>query len=387
MSKTREDIVNNPNELSFLDHAAEMQLAIINASGTPPVVFDTMKRMAFTGRTAHGFFKPELNKLYEQFVKPLLIDVLQGNIPKVVAVARQYPEFFFIKVTAEAPATSLEGDHPIIRGWSPYQAMFGTDNPKMLQAVKPYLDAYLENLKLLPVGYEHLQSGFELAAAQEQEKFPDGFDKPPCTPEFTQLATNLAEAITKDEQLRINRRNPKAETIDAMNNLRKYFKPGVVEMGYHFNLNNLIKLHEISDRYWDENKWNWEQTKFFDVDAIGSTQRLMTAWQLYVSCKGIKNYLDQPVQSLEQVQLLEPSFEIMNYVTNKKVTIVPFSGEDLSCRLGSGFLIDSYSGGGRVGGWCVGLRNAAAWETMSSEHSRAFRTLCTCRRDNQLRRA
>lgn len=347
MSKTREktieEIVNNPNELSFLDQAPEMQCAIVAAADVnndwdSPVATDVMRRLSETGTTLHGFFRPELD---QRDAKQLLIYVLQSNearAAQVLKIAKVNPRLFFIKATAEDYAMDLEGNRRTIKDWSPYQAMFGTGDKDMLAAVKPDLDKYLDTLK----------DGRGMAAVQEQEKFPNGIDYPPSTEEFNRLVNDLAVAITNDAQLRTNWKNPNPATLSLLVQLRNYLKPGIVETGHHFNLNDFIKTHEIYDQNWDP--WSGEQLAFFRVNVIGFQERLMTAPQLQAACMGLNNYLnkDQP---------LKRSIEVKNYVTDKKITVVPFSSEDPSCRLGEGFVIDSYFGWGRAG--CAWTRGTA----------------------------
>ena len=133
MSKTREEIVNNPNEVSpLLDHAPEMQCAIVAAADVnndwnSPQATDVMRRLSKTSTTfRYGFFGQEVDK---RDAKQLLSYVLQSNeakAAKVLEKAKTNPRLFFIKATAQDYAMDLEGNQRTIKDWSPYQALFGT---------------------------------------------------------------------------------------------------------------------------------------------------------------------------------------------------------------------------------------------------------------------
>jgi hypothetical protein len=260
----------------------------------------------------------------------------EDAVEATVKIAETNPKLFFIKATGLDHVMDLEGNRRTIADWSPYQALFGTHNKALSAAVKPFLDIYLRTQK----------DGFAMAAAQELEKFPNGFDFPPCTEEFNQWMNKLEVAVTNDQQLRQNWKNPSPATFELLAEYKSYRKPGVVLTGHHYNMNDLIKTQEIHDKNWNDNRWNWEQLAFFAVFVIGPEERLWTAPYLDVACTGLDNHVNKG-------EPLKGTFVVMNYATNKKVSVVPFKSEDPACRLGKGFVIDSYWGGGfgRGGAW------------------------------------
>lgn len=309
----------------------------MNNDWDSPVATDVMRRLSETGTTLHGFFRPELD---QRDAKQLLIYVLQSNAARaaeVLKIAKANPRLFFIKVTAQDYAMDLEGNQRTIKDWSPYQALFGTGDKDMLAAVKPDLDAYLDTLK----------DGRKMAAEQEREKFPDGFDYPPSTEEFNRLVNELAVAITNDLQLRTNWKNPNPETLTLLVQLRQYLKPGIVETGHHFNLNDFIKTHEIYGQNWEP--WTGEQLRFFAVNVIGFQERLMTAphacrhraWVLIITL-------------IRTFPFLRISLASISVTASFHFGLVFSSGGILSaaCAIVSGF----------------------CWKTMSSKHSGAFKT-------------
>lgn len=369
MSKTRKDFVNKQDAMSFLDLAIDNIEVNIPAAAnvkhdpTSSEATDLMRVLSKTCTTMHKLFRPELDK---RDANPLLIAVLQGNEEIALKIAKANPGLFFIKATAEDYAMDLEGNKRTIKDWSPYQAMFGTGDKDMLAVVKPHLDAYLQNLKQLPKDYQNLQNGFEMAAAQEAEKFPNGFDYPPCTDEFNQLLESLADAIANDLQLRQVCTNPNPETRALLAKFREHLKPGIVQAGHHFNMNDIIKTHAIYVENWAP--WSGQQLAFFNVNVFGFQERMMTAPRLQAVCMGLDSHINRK-------QPLKRNFEVFNWVTGKKITVAPFTSEDPSCRLGEGFLVDSCYGRGSLslcGG--DGPATLSALKNYVSKLSEAFKT-------------
>lgn len=286
----------------------------------------TMAKLSQTSHALHTLFKPELDK---RGAKQLLTYVLQPNeqnAAEIEKIAKTNPRLFFIKATAQDYAMDLAGSRRTLVDWSPYQALFGTSNKVLLLLVKPMLDAYLATLP----------DGFDMAASQEQEKFPDGFDFPPCSDEFNQLVDELELAITNDLQLKQDWRNASPATIALLAKFSRYYQPDIVRIGHHFNMNEMIKTYEIYDKNW--NPWIGNQLTFLSVKMIGLQQRLLTGPYLDAACTGLKH--------MDNGQRLQGNFEINNYVTDNKISVVPFTNEDPTCRLGESFVINSYFGSG-----------------------------------------
>ena len=151
-------------------------------------------------------------------------------------------------------------------------------------------------------------------------------------------------------------------------------------MGHHFNMNDVIKTHEIDYRNWSNNTWNGNQLAFFDVFVIGFQERLMTAPYLDAACTGLNNHINNG-------QPLKGNFEVINYATNenKKVVVVPFLAEDPSCRLGEAFVVDSYYG--VLVRFRAGVQVAVSLENYVKQTQQSFRDLCTHQRNKRLHHA
>lgn len=382
MSTKRKDLVNEESQWSLFDLAKETVQQDIPANANVKSDYhsfeatNVMRRLSQTCRMQHHFFRPELDK---RDAKQLLQYVLYGDEEKVIKVAQSNPRLFFIKTTAEDYAMDLEGNKRLIQEWSPYQAMFGTSDIVMLACVKPALDNYLKNLQTFPKGYENLRDGFEMAAEQEKEKFPNGFDFPSCTDQFNQLVNDLEVGISNDHQLRQDWKNPGAATLALVQKFKEHLKPSIVQAGHHFNMNDAIKMHSIFTKNANHRLWTEHQLAFFALNIIAPQQRMMTAPYLQAACTGIEDF--------SIIKPLQRNFELMNYITNTKTRLVPFTCEDPSCRLGSGFVVDrNYCSSEKAG--CVGgleAKRAGLWAGVLNhdvkQTQRDFQNLCACQRN------
>ncbi len=295
---TREDIDNNRSRL--LELPVELLKVRNNKQDTTIIgvmlaeeAKDAIRNLSESCKKFHVLFNP---KPEERLAKRLLEYVLQASenkVAKVVEMAKWKPELFFVKSTAQDYAMDLKGNRRTIKDYSPIQAIVATSNKEMFAAVKSHLDTYLSTL---PKGHQFLQDHIK-------EKFPNGIDYPPCTDEFNRLIEALAAAIDNDQQLKNNLKNPSATTLQALEAFREYLKPGIVELGYHFNLNNFIKTEELYARYWIP--WNRYQLSFFLVKAMAFQQRLCTAWQMQASRMavrgGLQNYVKRVQQSFQDL--------------------------------------------------------------------------------------
>ncbi|EKD71398.1 MAG: hypothetical protein ACD_46C00194G0012 [uncultured bacterium] len=341
MTKSRNDIVNNPDELSLLDFPSDLlripegktEGVSITSACSEEDATTVMRTLSETCTTFHAFFKPELEK------RKLLNHVLKGtekDKEKVMAAAKTHPELFFIKTTTQDGAMDLDGNRRTIKDWSPYQALFGTSDVDMLLAVKKDLDAYLDKLK----------DGHQFAEDHVKEKFPNGFDFPESKYDFS----GLKAAITNDQQL-IQTGNPNQTTLAALEQFRKDFKPGTVTVGHHFNMKDLIKAHQVYDENWQP--WEPKQLKFFSLGVIGFLERLMTRFYLMLTCQGIRNHT-QPCKRMVEVDdyVHDNSVAVDENGRRKKLTVLPLDG-DPALRLGAGFVIDSYCEAAGVMGFVV----------------------------------
>ena len=338
MTKNRKDIVNLPHEVSLLDlpldilrfpndEAKSISITSVGSENDTKIV---LQKLSNTCETLHTFFKPTLESLKTRHAAKKLLDCLlngtKKDTAKVIAEAKMHPQLFFIKVTTYSPAMDLEGNRRLMKEWSPFQALF-LDHP-MLELVRPELDAYLHKLK----------DGYKIAKEQIEEKFPDGFDFPESTYDFSILSA----AIAQDERLLLTDK-PNLTTLAALKQFRKDFKPGVVTMGHPFNMNDLIKAYKTYDTNILQ-RWEPAHLRFFGKCVIGFLERFMTGFYLMSVCQGIKY--------LQNGQPFERTVEVKDYIHEDEVVVV--NGErknllvrpidlDPSCRLGAedGFAIDS----------------------------------------------
>lgn len=270
----------------------------------------------------YHFFKPELDVRRNCLTLFALSCVLQGDEECAIKLAKSHPKIFFIKSTMHDYAVDLEGNRRILEGWSAYQAMFGVGDLDMLKKVKPYLDVYLATLS----------NGQKLAYDQEQEKFPNGFEYPESTYDFDQLV----QATTTDLQLR-NTGKPSDATLLLLGAFRAHFKPGLIKIGYHFNLNDFVKALTAYDK--NCLRWNEHQLWFFGVYIIGFLERLLPAPYMQRACSGTSKPLNRTYNVINRLYNLNnlPTWKLDE---DKQITVFPLD-TDLACRLGDGFFIDS----------------------------------------------
>ena len=270
-----------------------------------------MAKLSITCKPFHAFFQPEVDK------RKLLIAVLLGYEKEAVFIAKRNPELFFIKATANDYAMDLEGNCRTIEDWSPYQAMFGTMDGKMLQETMPFLDIYLNTIT----------NGQALARKQREEKFPNGLNYPPSEYDFMPLI----QIIDNDHSL-IESGKPSSDTLKALDKFRLDFKPDNVKIGHHFNMNHFIKIHHIYDNIWQKWSRNQYQHLFFEKFVFGFFNRLLTAPYLQRACQGI---------CTNEYPQLQRGFEIMNNSTGQINSVVPFD-KDPHSRLGENCFIIPY---------------------------------------------
>ena len=179
------------------------------------------------------------------------------SVKVVKEAAKTMPKLFFKKASAMDFTMDLEGNRRLVKDWSAYQALFGTGNINLLNAIESELNDYLSTLV----------NGREFAFHQIIEKFPHGFEFSQSTYDFSALI----EAISKDDDLRkgysglsTDCHKPAQHTLNLIMDFRKAFKPEVVEIGHHFNVNELINAYKIHTQFlgtW--NGWNLKQHDFF----------------------------------------------------------------------------------------------------------------------------
>lgn len=314
-------------------------------------------RLTCVNRAFNVFFKPELHRC---LAEELLTHVLKGDAAKAKAMYMANPALLFIEVKGTEWASGFvkETDIPVHRTvqMSPLRAMAAAGDQWMLKEALQVLESYIDQ--------DTKRSGTSLAAEQIQQQFPNGFNYPPSTYDFSPLVT----AISNDQQL-IATGNPSEATKILIEKFRTDFMPGVVKSGYLFNLNDLIKALELYDQNYDP--WDGNQLRFFWCQVVGFLERLVPAVFAQAVSQGITNVLEgKPFQR---------TLSFHNYVTNKPVSFFPLDA-DLTCRLGLGFGVDSYCSGPPVGllaprPWVA--RAACVFvQTYVEQHQRAWKDLC-----------
>jgi hypothetical protein len=193
--------------------------------------------------------------------------VLQGNAVKAKKMYQANPGLLFIEAAAEDYAAGIDENlnavHRTIVA-SPFRAAAGAGDVSMLYDMAGCLDQFVD----IKSGIK----GHQIANEQLDQQFPNGFDYPPSTYDFSELEA----AITL---IRF------ASTTGAYAKFGKVFMPVDVSVGYHFNLNHLIKACEVYEKNTNCGEllfpraplWNSNQASIFWCFVIGYLERLVTA--------------------------------------------------------------------------------------------------------------
>lgn len=287
-------MANNRNDpINLLNLPGDILGTAIPAQVSERNATTIMGQLSNTCSALYNFFQPELNK---QAVKQLLTYVLQGNAAKAKMMYTVNPGLLFMKSIAEEYAAGVDEDgkavHRMVAG-SPYQAALGAGDIWMLEEMAPYFDQVID--------IETGKNGSDLAKEQLAQQFPNGFDYPPSTYDFS----NIVTAITNDEAL-IQTGKPSIATETILAQFRKDFMPGLVISGYHFNLNELITACGMCCQ--NQLSWNGKQENLFWRQIVGFLERLVSAVDAQVISESI-------IKIAEEKQPLNRSFVIYNFNT------------------------------------------------------------------------
>lgn len=345
MAFGRNEYVNEPNKLSLLNLPLEV-IEHIAKQASPYESRQIKAALSETCRYQHAFFQPQLD------AEKLLRYVLQGKAAEAKAMYEANPELLFMETSSKDYAAGIDKDgkavHRVIEG-SPFRAALGAGDYRMLEDMLTYVGRVVDR--------KGNQIGHQLAAEQTVQQFPNGVDYPASTYDFGPLVA----AITTDPEL-IAERTARLATKEVLQQFRNDFMPGVVSVGHHFNLNELIKACEVYNQNF--NPWNSKQLSFFFSQVIGYLERLLPTVDAQVLCQGIANMT-------EGNKPMERKLDLTNYVTNNTISYYPLDA-DLACRLGVHLGVDTYywPGGACAWGRCGCVWRRILGELMSSKSSR-----------------
>ena len=224
--------------------------------------------------------------------------------------------------------------HRRVKGLSPFRAALGAGDEGIYKDMATYFDKVVD-IEGNPIGHTR-------AAQQFNEQFPDGFDYPPCTYDFSVLAT----AITADQVLHQDHnptvvKNPSESTKALLAQFRNDFLPKeAVTSGHHFNLNHLLKAFEVYNAHWHQ--WNGNQCSLFWCQVIGYLERLVPAVDAQAFCQGLYYFL-------EQKQPAARGFKVESWDTSPEAPYFPLPSGSSGLGFDSGIYIAWAGAGGRAG--------------------------------------
>lgn len=290
--------------------------------------------------SSNEFFQQSETEKYQ--AAQLLTFVLQGNADQAKKIFTENPKLLFIEATAKDYAAGIDDKNkkivPRVIKTTPLRAMAGAGDVWMLEDAVDILAQYTDK--------NTGESGIALAKTQLALQFPNGFDYPPCTYNFSPLM----DAIKKENNIRS--RKPSEQIIALLEKFRTDFLPTKItsqDTGHHFNLNLLIaalSMHAAYDSSSDSSDidiiavYELEQASLIWCQLYGYFQRLVAANDAQASCQGFVKINDG--EPLQRTFNLEKSTNINYYPLEDRPYIVG------KYRLGLAFAINSLPSYGGV---------------------------------------
>lgn len=347
MAKSRDEIVSDPTQPSLLDLPNELLLPIhdskdseisITSGASKSDAINIMGQLSTTCRTLHTLFKPTLNHILQQEAEELLQYVVKPTKENVVKAKTMYeknPQLLFIEGTAIADAADLNGVHRTIVA-SPYRAALGAGDILLIDEMNLVIDTYIDP--------QSKKTGREIAQEQFAQQFPNGVDFPPSTYDFSALE----KAISNDFKLinpgqRVAPGKTSAGTERELVKFRDHFKPTVVKVGHHFNMNDLVKVRKI---YCTNKNWNVAQNVLFWSQVHGFLQRLVSGVGGQILSYGLNQFLEKPSS-------FQRDCKMDTNITFKKLSYFPLD-TDQNYRLGLHLGINNWGVAQALGGASVG---------------------------------
>lgn len=221
--------------------------------------------LSSASKQSYQLFRPAIQPEIDQRAANLLLKyVLQRKVTQAKAMFKLSPKLLFIEGIANDYAAGFDQNnitvHRVVIA-SPYKAALGAGDLWMLEQ--------------MAVHFNQVTNGLEIAKKQLKEQFPHGFSYPKSTYDFT----DLVNTIKRDRDLATTH-IPSAATESTLKRFRNDFMPSIVNVGHHFNLNDLIAAYKIGkNTCWETNCYDWGKNKFsiFWVQVINYLNRMLSA--------------------------------------------------------------------------------------------------------------
>jgi hypothetical protein len=306
---------------------------------------DTLAQLAATNKRLRFSLSETLKERQPAQLLEYVLKPTQENVRKAKLMIAAHPELMFIETTGIEWASGVEETvdeagvphHravPRIVKSSPFQGALGAGDKELYE----YMAEHFDKVVYKNENGEIIETGIQRAQKQMQEQFPNGFEYQKVEKEFTDLMTEVVNAIATDQTL-IDHNTPSEATQAVLKQFRNYLLPKDVTQGHHFNLNYLIEAFNLYNQNWD--LWNSNQLSLFWRQVIGYLERLVPAVGAQAFCQGLYYYV-------EQNQPPTRSLKVYSYLTSTDIEY--FSSSDVSAAAGLGFDFGIYTGAITVAG-------------------------------------
>ena len=187
--------------------------------------------LSSTSNNLHGFFDSELNKAGAQ---ELLKKIIDRKFDEVKKMLESNPKFLIFRETVENHSGQTITA-------TPFQAALGGEDENMLQLIEPFFD-------LLP-------GGATLKQQQFLQQFPNGIIT--TSYDFSELGRIFSSKIQPEQFIK---------------EFKQHFKPGNIENGRHFDMQNIINAYKVLNS--KQESWSWAVRSLFWINIIGFLKRL-----------------------------------------------------------------------------------------------------------------
>lgn len=285
MAKSRDAIVQNPDELSLFDLPNEMIAAIpLVASETEATKI--MAKLSLS-RTLYSLFKSHLDKKAEPLVAKLLRYVAFGKKNEVEEMLKKYPGLLYkTGITKDPCGRTIEG--------TAYRVALGakdvsiSKHEEMIEMIERYL-------RQLPNGEEELDK-------QYAKQFPEGYEKQ------EEERSKSDSAALKKVFAAIEKSNTDEDCKKAIEKFKNHLKKqieGVITTGYHFNDHLFAEALELYESHYDKfGGYDRRKNNLAAIKVLGSIECYFPACLAQAACDGFGNKAMDEKRELDRALLL-----------------------------------------------------------------------------------
>lgn len=213
--------------------------------------------MAMTQGTTSNYpgmrvYKPLLDEKLQELVSPIVLAVVQGDLPRTEAMISQQP------LLSKAKGEAIDYSRRTVNNVTPFQAALCAWDDEMCEMLAKYMAP-------------------EEVNCQYKEIFPEGHEKyfAGQTPfDFSVLVDVITSSSAPDVQAALNKQQDGSLLCQTLNQFRANFTM-CSQQEKVFNPKHLLKAFELYNQQFDN--WDWDKRDLFWRQVIGFVQRFLPA--------------------------------------------------------------------------------------------------------------